>query len=426
MNFHSKEYRRSRSSYIIQSVFEYFLTILVADAFLAKLLTHIGISDSIIGIISSFVNIAFVFQICSLFIVRLKVKSKNFLIFTYICSFSAFMLMFLVPFMPVKKSGAAAIVIMCVLLGYSLLYVGASIMFRWANSYVEPGRRARFSATREIVSLLSGIAFSALMGFVIDKYEGLGNLQGGLLFIAVCILVLNVCNLICMFLIKGEEKEEISEKHVTIRHTLKYISGNRNLKNVILMTILCEFARYFTVGFVGVFKTNDLQLSVFTIQLINILSNFTRMILTRPLGKYSDKYSFVKGYRIGLYLLGASFFINAFTMPSTWYLVIFHTILYMSSLAGTNMNSFNITYNYVDSQYITQAMAIKNCIGGLFGFAASLLGGKLLDVIQVNGNNVFGIHIYGQQLLSAISFCLILVTIIFNKYVIEKQEVIKQ
>ncbi len=426
IDFNSREYRQSRSAYIIQSVFEYFLTILVADAFLAKLLTYIGISDSLIGIIASFINIAFIFQICSLFIVRLKIKKKAFLIITYALSFSSFMLLFLVPFMPMGHTGATVTVMVCVLLGYISLYVVASIMFRWANSYVDPNGRARFGSTREIISLFSGIIFSAVMGAIINKYEGLGNLQGSFLFIAVCILVFNICNFICMLMIKGQSTEEPEEKGATIAQTLKYIAGNRNFKNVIFMTMLYETARYFTVGFIGVYKTNDLALSVLTIQIVNIFASFVRMVLTRPLGKFSDKTSFAKGYRAGLYILFLSFFINIFTTPKTWYLVIIFSMLNTGSLAGLNMNSFNITYSYVASEYITQAMAIKNCIGGLFGFGASLLGGKLLSMIQANGNMIFGAHIYGQQVLSAISSVLIMVTIIFTKCVIEKQEVMKQ
>jgi len=83
-------------------------------------------------------------------------------------------------------------------------------------------------------------------------------------------------------------------------------------------------------------------------------------------------------------------------------------------------------YSYVDSQYITQAMAIKNCIGGLFGFGASLIGGKILEIIQSNGNMVFGVHIYGQQILAVISFAVTVVAIIYTQKVIEKQKVMIQ
>ena len=38
-NFDSKEYKRSRKAYCIECAFEYFVSLLVVDAFLAKVLT---------------------------------------------------------------------------------------------------------------------------------------------------------------------------------------------------------------------------------------------------------------------------------------------------------------------------------------------------------------------------------------------------
>ena len=75
---------------------------------------------------------------------------------------------------------------------------------------------------------------------------------------------------------------------------------------------------------------------------------------------------------------------------------------------------------------MTQALALKTCIGGIFGFGASLLGSRILHLVQESGNRVFGIPLYGQQLLSAISFLLIVVLIVYVKRVIEKQKVIVQ
>ena len=71
-----------------------------------------------------------------------------------------------------------------------------------------------------------------------------------------------------------------------------------------------------------------------------------------------------------------------------------------------------MVYSYVDSEYFVQASAIKNSLGGIVGFLSSLVAGKLLSVIQNNGNSLFGLPVYGQQVLSAISFILIVVAII--------------
>ena len=64
--YESKEYVRSRTSYILQASFEYCTSVLVADVFLAKLLTEIGMSDATIGIISSLISVSFLFQLAAL------------------------------------------------------------------------------------------------------------------------------------------------------------------------------------------------------------------------------------------------------------------------------------------------------------------------------------------------------------------------
>ena len=99
------------------------------------------------------------------------------------------------------------------------------------------------------------------------------------------------------------------------------------------------------------------------------------------------------------------------------------TVLYNVSLAGTNQNSFNIAYSYVPLNCITQAMAIKNSISGLCGFMASIVGGIVLDAIQKNGNTILGFSINAQQLLSTVSFVLIVIAVLFIHFVIAKQKV---
>jgi len=425
-DYNSIEYKRSRKAYMAQCTFEYFISLLIADAFLAKLLTSIGISDALVGIIASFTSIAFVFQLFSIFLVRARISTKRLVVSLDTLSIFLFMFIYLIPFVPTDKTTKTVLVILSVLIAYVAKYLIYSLCFKWANSYVEPTKRADYSATKEMISLFAGMIFTAIIGFVIDKYEGIGNLNGGFLFIAVSILILNVCNFTSLMMIKKEDKSEHEGDREPIGVIIINTLGNKNFRNVITLTVLWEVAKYFTIGFIGVFKTNDLLMSVFLVQVINIFSNFIRMLISKPFGRYSDKHSFAKGMELGMLIAAGAFFVNIFTTPKTWYLIIIHTILYSCSFAGINQNSFNITYSYVDSKYITQAMAFKNSIGGICGFGASILAGKILSAIQAGGNTIFGIEVYGQQILSLISFGIVMVAIIFTRNVIEKQKIIVQ
>ena len=422
--FTTKEYKRSRNAYMVQCAFEYFIALLVADAFLAKLLSALGIGDNLIGIISSFVSLAFVFQLLSIFLVKAKTSTKKIVMICDTVSILFFMLVYLVPFIPVSAEVKKGLVVVSIMVAYAIKYLISSMLFKWANSHVEPSLRAVYSANKEVTSLIAGIIFTAVFGYIIDKFESLGNLNGAFLFISASILIINIGNFICLKLIKSES-EEVQEEDASVlfKDVLKNTFVNKNFRNVILMESIQKFAMYFTIGFMGVYKTKELAISVFVIQLINIVSNAVRMLISKPFAIYSDKRSFAKGMELGLCFAAAAFFVNIFTTPQTWWLVIVFTVLYNVSMAGTNQNSFNIAYSYVPLSCITQAMAIKNSISGLCGFMASIIGGIVLEEIQNKHLMIFGVQIYSQQIQSAVSFVLILVAILFIHFVIAKQKV---
>ena len=104
--------------------------------------------------------------------------------------------------------------------------------------------------------------------------------------------------------------------------------------------------------------------------------------------------------------------------------MVIYVAFYSLCQAATNQNLLNISYNYVPKEYFVQASAIKNSLSGLVGFSASLLAGRLMTTIQNNGNTFFGIPVYGQQVLSACSFILVLLCLSFNVLVIQKQKTI--
>ncbi len=429
LDFQSKECKRSRNAYMIQCTVEYFISLLVTDAFLAKLLQYVGLSDSLIGIISSFITLAFIIQLFSIFLIQRKINTKRVVIFYDTLSIIFFMLLYLIPFIPISQGMRTIFIILSVILAYGGKYLILSICYGWGNSFVEPRKRAVFSAKKEMLSLLLGMIFTALVGYIIDRYEALGNIEGGFLFSAIAILILNICNFLCLSMIQNEDEADryrAKESKKSLSDVLKKTIGSKPFRKIIFLTILWDMARYFTIGFLGTFKTKELMMSLVLVQVVNIVANFARMMISVSFGRFSDKHSFVEGFRLALWIAAGAFFVNIFTTPERWYLIIVYTILFNCCQAGVNQNSFNITYNYVDGNYIAEAMAVKNSIGGVFGFLASVAGSKILDIIQKNGNIFLGISCYGQQVLSGISLILVMGAILFINKKIKKEKVIVQ
>ena len=120
--FNSKEYKISRNAYIAQCTFEYFISLLVTDAYLAKLLSYEGISDSMIGIISSIASLAFLFQLSAIFLVQHIKRVKR----TTIIFDSLFQVMhialYAVPFLPLGKTIKTGLIVSFILIGYLCKY----------------------------------------------------------------------------------------------------------------------------------------------------------------------------------------------------------------------------------------------------------------------------------------------------------------
>lgn len=419
--FTSEEYRVSRGAYTAQCAFEYFIALLSADVFLAKVLTSIGMSDALTGLLSSLISFTFLFQLFSVPLAGKLRRVKKPIIALDTASQLLFASLYTVPFLPFGGSTKTALAVLIILAAYLMLYLNTAICYKWGNSFVRPDRRGAFSATKEMISLVSGVFVTLGAGQIIDRYEAAGNLHGGFAFLACAMVVICGFNLLCLALMKDTALAE-SGASQNIREIFRRTLQNRSCRNAIILTALNDFARYFTVGFLGTYKTSDLGYSVSGAQVINVAAQMCRFAVSKPFGRLSDRRSYADGYFFGNLLNLAAFLFGAFTTPKTRWLIIVFTVLYNMSMAGTSQNTYNMMYSYTDNEYILPAMTVNNSIRGVAGFIASLFGSAIVDRVQTNGNTVFGIHLRAQQLLCLISAALVGVSLVFNKLVVCRQK----
>ncbi|MBO7341799.1 MAG: MFS transporter, partial [Clostridia bacterium] len=425
--FDTPAYRRSRRAYVAECLFEYFVSMIVGGVFLAKLLTSIGMSDAMTGIISSFVSLAFVIQLFSVFVEQRVVNTKRFAMIFYMASRLLFCSLYLIPFLPFAAGHKQVLTVVCILLAYFGYYFVSTILYKWCYSFVAPDHRARYSANKERISLLSGIVVSLGLGYVIDAFDAADNLSGGFFFAAIAIFSFAVCDLVCLLLIQKENvaprtKENTPGIKDVFRHTL----CNRGFVCVLILSALYNTALLTTSSFMGTYYISELAYTVAQVQILTTVGHLLRFFVSSAFGKYSDKRSFAKGVELALIILTVGVASVVFSTPETRLLVIVFLLLYNVALAGINQNMMNIIYSYVDSRYFVQASALKNSVGGLCGFGATLLASRLLSFVQANGNTFLGLHVYGQQVLATISCLLFVVTILFTRLVIGKQHVMKQ
>ena len=420
MDFNSREYKKIRKAYVTQCTVEHLVGLLIADAFLARLLSYLGLNDAMVGIIASFTSVAFAFQLLSVFLVQSRYSTKKMVVTLDMVSTVLFAFIYFLPFLPVSAGLKKIIVIASVMIAQAAKSIISSLYFKWANAYVEDGVRATFSAKKECISLITGIVFSLGVGYAVDRFEGLGSIEGGLLFIAISLLVLNVVNLISFLLIKDENANERKSMNVPLKEVIGHIVTNKIFMRYTVIDILVTTGTGMLGGFIGIYKIKELAFSVLAVQIINIFADFMRMAFSMPFAKYSDKHGFARGLFLASCLNMLANLLIVFTVPSTRYFILLYTCMITVASAGTYQNSFNIGYTLLPQKYMVQAMAIKRTTIGLTSFLAAIIGGVILESIQGAGNSVFGIHMYGQQFLAIIALCTQIPGLILNyKFVVK-------
>ena len=410
--------RQSRRAYTMECAFEYHVSLMVADSFLAILLGALGFSDAEVGVLSSLISLAFLFQLVAVPLARKFKGAKPVSLLFHGLSRLPLFTLYLLPMMNMGTAGKRAAAVVCILLSYFCSYFVSPTMYKWGNSFVPLKERGMFSATKEMISLATGLAVSLCAGVVMQRFTDMDDLYGGFLFASLAILVFSVLDMLCILLMRDREQSEEAKK-TPFKEVLKNTLGNRAFLSILLFSVLVTMASYNVVGFLGTYKVGELSITLTMVQIINIIGAAGRMVLSRPFGRLTDKTSFLYAARISLLLVLASFAVLVFTKPSTWWLMIVYVLLYNVAQAGLNANMTNITYSYVKEDYFVEATAIKNSVGGLCGFGMSVLAGRFLASVQGNGNTFMGLPLYGQQVLAAgsavLTICAILVSLFLLK-----------
>ncbi len=411
------EYKSSRIMYIIEAALEYFIAIAVGTVYLAKITSEIGIPDNITGILTSFVSLGCGFQVIALFLAHKKPVKRWVTVF-HIISQLLFSAMYFVPLLPISRAGQTVLLICSLLLAQVLHNAINSPKINWCMSLVDEHKRGRFTANKEIVSLLGGMVFSFALGQIMDSFSESGKINTGFLVCGVMLLFLTALHTLTLVFTKEKPSEQAKKLNI------KEIFGlfkNKTILKVVCVFVLWNIASCITTSYMGAYQVNDLGFSPVFASVIIIIGSLVRATISRPVGKFADKFSFCKMLYFCFGVEVLAFLTATLVTPANGrYMYIIYYVLYCVGCAGTNSAIINLIYDYVDFDKRTSALALVNTASGFAGFFATLAVSPLVKHIQENGNKLFGIEIYAQQLLALCSAVLVVGIIVYLLLVISK------
>ncbi|MBR6762240.1 MAG: MFS transporter [Clostridia bacterium] len=418
IDLNQKPYKRSRGMYIAFAALEYLIAILISGSFLARLTGELGISDGLTGIISSFVSLGCLFQLISMFI---KPKSsKSFSLYMTLVNNLLFMCLYILPLLDLPKSVSTVAFVVIILLAYMVYNIANPSKTNWFMSLVDDRHRGIFSANKEIISLICGILFTFIMGRVIDHYKEIGELRTAFVICAVCIFVVGTASLLTMvFTVETSATQAKSGEQKNVLRGMLQVFKDKTVLKVTALFILWRIATYSAASFYGAYEVNDLALKQTVIAGLTASGSVARILVSRFLGRYADKTSFARMIRICFVVAMASYTAVVFATPQTGAVCFaLYYILNGIAMGGINSALINLVFDYVPVEKRSDSIALSQALSGAVGFLATVCASLVVTHIQGNGNQIFGMQIYAQQLLSVVAalmtgVCILYVTFAF-------------
>jgi len=407
----SKPYKRSRLLYHAEAALEYLVALTVSGSFLAYLTASLGISDSLTGIISSIISLGCLFQLCSLFVRRKRFKT--FVIWASMLNQLSFMMLYVLPMgRRLPSSVKTAAFVLMIVVAYFIYNLAHPKKIGWFMSLVPEAERGRFTAIKEIISLITGIVYTFVMGKVVDYFDAQGNPRGVFITGAVTIFVLMVMHTLTMiFSIEPVDKDHPTPR---LRVGIRNVLGNPQMRRVVTVFILYNIAAYSLTPFLGSYQIKELGLSQATIALIAGVGSLVRVFVSVPMGNLADKVGFAKVFRLCLVIQAVG--VAAVTVSGAetgLFCMLAYYVFGNIGMSGISSGTMNLVFDYVPKESRADALAITQAIGGTVGFVTTLCVSPLITLIQNNGNEFLGLPVYAQQVVAVLAVTFEITTMLY-------------
>lgn len=399
-------------TYIFQADFEYLINLLINGAFLATLTTEMGISDSLTGIIGAFASLGRLFQMFSVFLRHGSVK--RFVLFLSIANQTLFTLLYIIPIgtsSPLKIT----IFVFCMFTALLIYNIAHPQKTDWFMSTVPYEKRGRFTANKEIVSLVSGILFNFAMSALIDRYKSNGDMKTAFLLCAVTIAVLSVLH--TLTLIFTQDKPAFAKNDTSKPYYM--ILCNKRVIKIAAVAGFWYVSYYSTTSFYATYQIKELGLSLTFISAVTIVSFIARILISRFWGIYADRHSFAKVLCLCFFVAAIGHLSMTFAVAENGKLIFpFYLVCTAIAQGGIGSALLNICYDYISVNERSGALAVSEAVGGSFGFLSTFFMSILVQRIQADGNRFLGLDVFAQQVTSFIAFIIEIAAIIYVVFII--------
>lgn len=415
---------------------------LAGGTFLAALMSDSGISDANIGIITSLTSFAALIQ---LFLINYfkRIKKYKFLVTITSLQRILFAGLYFIPLMMISDTFKAVLIVLLYFVGQVFVQIGTPASQDWIASLVPSRLRGKYFSIKDSVAVFVVSSLMLICGIILDYFKKV-NLHTGFIIIGIIIFLLTVINVIGLSLMKepklsylNEDGKEMhgrlakrakvntpEEQSQSILSEISEAFHDRRFRKAFTTQCLYTLAFYICAPFNASYQINDLKLPYTFLMVIGFIFNLYRIYIMPRLGRLADKYGMGRLLRYTLLALGLNFLTVTFTMPFNAYpLTVIASFLSSTAWAFVGIGLFGVQLDFYRSDKRMIWLTLTSSVAGLLGFLTSIVGGRLLDVLQKADLQLLGQKIYAQQILNLIGFLIILCATVYIRLKIETEKI---
>ncbi len=431
--FDSAEMKRSRFLFMLQAAFEYLIALLMVEGtILAELANNLGFNSAQTGVLYSIISLGCLFQILSMLFRRGSVK--KFSIIMSIINQVLFMVLYIIPDVPIDASIKRIVFVVFVILAYAGLYTANPKISYWRVSLVEVNKRGKYNGFMQMISLVLGMGFSYIMGAMVDHYKwvqqetGVNQMPTIFRICALTIFGLLIIHQLILFSIVELPREE--EKKTNVLKNILNVATNKKILLIAGAFALWSAAQYSAMPFYKDFQIraiadSGLGMSQTMSTMLNvIIGGIFQFAVAIPIGMVGDKFSFKTMLLVCLVTMFLRSFVVIFVTPeNSTFCFVLYNLFHSFSAVGAYCALMNIVFTSVPENICADSYAFCQSVGGIVGFLTSLVMGGIISSIQDNGNTFLGIKVpYAEQVLSIIACLLAAIAVVYVMLALKKTE----
>jgi Na+/melibiose symporter-like transporter len=398
-----KDYIRSRKFSILEGCTARTVFNLTSGAFLAGFASYLGAGDSFNGIIGAIPVLAAVIQLFSpLYFEKIE---KRKLQVTILNSTHRLLLglMVFIPFIAAGRTPRLILLAGMYFLAYLLQCFANPAASTMLIDLTPENIRGRYFGARESYLLAVGITLTLIMGIVMDAFKDGGNQYGGFIVMFSLVLAMAAFN----FFFWSKIKEPPVRRNKTTLRISKIITiplKDKGFRRIVLLYVIYNVGLQIGGPFFSVYMVTGLRLNYTFIMVMSMISTVTNVILVRVWGRIADQKSWVFVIKYSILLLGITHFLWFFANSSTAHTLLpFLHVMSGAAWAGITISTFNIQFTFAPEEGRTVYVGFNAALGGLMGFAGTLVGSELLIVFSNLDMDISGFTLGGMQIILSTS-----------------------